>query len=370
MEQRKASAMKTILYDRHKALGAQFVDFGGWEMPVQYTGIIPEHHAVRKGVGIFDVSHMGRIAIEGPEAERFIDYLSTNKIIGKKNQTATYTVLCSDQGTAIDDTIVYRIDSTHFFIIANATNRQKDLAHLQKYSEGFDVSIIPKFNEEGILAVQGPSAKNLITRLFPEGKQLEKAMHFMEIDFQKEKIFLSTTGYTGAGGYEIYAPLPLIVELWDLLLQQGTSEDIVPVGLGARNTLRLEMGYALYGHEIDDTITPTESVAAWCVKMDQRDFLGKSALVALEKSPTKRYACGISLIDPGVARDTYLLFQEEREIGKITSGAYSPTLNKSIALTMTHKPLNIGDQVEVQIRNRFSKAEVTHIPFIKSKEMP
>ncbi len=356
--------MKTILYDHHKSLGAQFVDFGGWEMPLQYTGILQEHAAVRTKIGLFDVSHMGRIGIEGPDAERFIDYLSSNKIVGKKDLTATYTVLCSEIGTAIDDTIVYRIDHSHFFIIANASNRQKDLDHLLHYSQDFKVSIIPYFNEEGILAVQGPLAKNLITRLFPEGKQLEKAMHFMQLPFRNQTIFLSTTGYTGAGGYEIYAPLTVITDLWELILKEGILEGIVPAGLGARNTLRLEMGYALYGHEIDDTISPTESVAAWCVKLDQRDFLGKSALEALKSSHKKRFSYGIVLTAPGVARDTYILFKEGREIGKVTSGAFSPTLNKSICLVMTQQPLNIGDQVEVQIRNRRCTAEVTKIPFL------
>ncbi len=359
--------MKTVLYDQHKALGAQFVDFGDWQMPLQYTGILQEHTAVRTKVGLFDVSHMGRIAIEGTDAERFIDSLSANKIVGKKNLTATYTVLCSDAGTAIDDTIVYRIDQTHYFMIANAANRQKDLAHLQRYSKAFNVSIIPHYDEEGILAIQGPLAKNIITRLFPESHSLEKAMHFMEIFFREKKFFLSTTGYTGAGGYEIYAPLTLIEILWDLLLTEGTPEKILPAGLGARNTLRLEMGYALYGHEIDDSIAPTESVAAWCVKLDQRDFLGKLALVDLENSSAKRFACGIVLIDPGVARDGYLIFQNGEEIGKVTSGTFSPTLNQSIALAMTRKPLNPSDSVEVQIRNRFCAAKVTQIPFINIK---
>ncbi|MBA3603624.1 MAG: glycine cleavage system aminomethyltransferase GcvT [Parachlamydiaceae bacterium] len=356
--------MKTILYDLHKSLGAQFVDFGGWEMPLQYIGILQEHAAVRAKIGLFDVSHMGRIGIEGPDAERFIDYLSSNKIAGKKELTATYTVLCSEKGTAIDDTIIYRINNSHFFIIANASNRQKDLDHLLRYSKDFKVSIIPYFNDEGILAVQGPLSKNLITRLFPEGKQLEKVMHFMKIPFRNRTIFLSSTGYTGAGGYEIYAPLTLITELWELLLKEGIPEGIVPVGLGARNTLRLEMGYALYGHEIDDTISPTESVAAWCVKLDQRDFLGKSALLALESSEKKRFSYGIVLTAPGVARDTYLLFKEGQEIGKVTSGAFSPTLNKSICLVMTQRLLNLGDHVEVQIRNRRCPAEVTKIPFL------
>lgn len=361
--------MKTSLYECHKALAAQFVDFGGWEMPLQYSGILQEHAAVRTKSGLFDVSHMGRISIEGPDAELFLDYLSANKIGGKKDGSAIYTVLCDSTGMAVDDTIIYRIDHTHYFMIANAANRQKDLTHLKNQAKEFKVTITPSYESEGILAIQGPSAKDLVYKIFPEGHQLEKPMHFMKVRYKNRELFLSATGYTGAGGFELYAPNEIITELWSLLLQEGAPLGIVPVGLGARNTLRLEMGYALYGHELSDTIAPTESVARWSVKLDKPNFLGKEALVLLESSTEKRFAYGIVLLDPGVARDNYPVFQKGKEIGSVTSGGYSPTLNCSIALVLSNVLLQLEEQLEIKIRERFCKAKVVNIPFLTNSSL-
>lgn len=360
----EANTMKTTLYERHKELGAQFVEFGAWEMPLQYRGLREEHEAVRARVGLFDVSHMGRIVVEGPDAEAFMDYIAANRIVGKSDYSATYSVLCSRAGTCIDDTIIYKIDRYHFFMIANAANRHKDLMHLHHVAKDFTVTIVPCFEEEGILAIQGPLAHLIIAAIFPESRRLTKPMHFIETSFHGRKVYLSTTGYTGAGGYEVYAPDELLEELWELILRRGAPHGIAPVGLGARNTLRLEMGYALYGHEIDDTIAPTESVAAWSVKLNKPDFLGKSALLTLEGSPTKRSSHGLRLLAPGVVRDHYALFKEGQAIGRVTSGGYSPTLNQSIALVLTHASLEIGERIEVQIRQHMSLAEVVVIPFI------
>lgn len=356
--------MRTILYEQHEALGAQFVDFGGWEMPLQYRGIREEHEAVRSRLGIFDVSHMGRIGIEGPQAEAFVEYIGTNKIAGKKPQSATYTVLCSPSGTCIDDTIIYEINPKNYFMVANAANRQKDLIHLQNASKNFAVTIVPYFEEEGILAVQGPMAGRVIASIFPESQLLDKPMQFIQTSFQGQKLYLSTTGYTGAGGYEIYAPLEMIGALWDLIIKHGTPHGILPAGLGARNTLRLEMGYALYGHEIDDSIAPTESVAAWAVKLDKPDFIGKRALLELESSPAKRASYGIYLLDPGVLRDNYPVFKQDRQIGKVTSGGYSPTLNQSIGLIMVNERLDLGEKIKVKIRQHLNEVEVANFPFI------
>lgn len=333
-------------------------------MPLQYKGILQEHAAVRNGVGLFDVSHMGRISIEGEDAEPFLEFIAANKIGGKKEGTATYTVLCSATGSSVDDTIVYRIDHMHFFLIANAFNRQKDLTHLINLSNGYKVTIIPSYEKEGILAIQGPAAIEFIYKIFPEGRQLEKPMHFMKVRYKNYELFLSATGYTGAGGFELYASNEIIPELWDLLLQEGIPYGIVPVGLGARNTLRLEMGYALYGHELSDTIAPTESVARWSVKLDKQNFFGKEALLALEHSEKKRFAYGIVLLEPGIARDNYLLFQKGKEIGTITSGGYSPTLSCSIALVLSHLTLMPEEQVEVKIRESLCVAKVVNIPFL------
>ncbi|MGZ3633206.1 MAG: glycine cleavage system aminomethyltransferase GcvT [Parachlamydiaceae bacterium] len=356
--------MRTVLYDHHCAHRAQFVDFGGWEMPLQYSSILEEHKAVRTRVGLFDVSHMGRISIKGPDAEAFLDYLAANKIAEKKDNSATYSVFCAPNGTCVDDSIIYRIDRTRYFLIANAANRQKDVDHLLSYAKDYRVSIIPRFNEEGILAIQGPAAISLMHTLFLESQQLLKPMQFMEIVDQGCKMYLSTTGYTGASGFEIYAPNSFIPRLWEHISKLGASHGILPVGLGARNTLRLEMGYALYGHEIDDTIAPTESIARWSVKLDKPDFLGKSALVELERVSARRSAYGVMLLEPGIMRDHYPVFRGGIEIGKVTSGSYSPTLEKFIGLILSQVPLNLGECVDVQIRGRLCSAQVAKVPFI------
>lgn len=361
--------MKTLLYDKHQALGAQFVDFGDWQMPLQYRGIREEHDAVRKRVGVFDVSHMGRIAIEGPDAEIFMDYVSANKISGKQSWSVTYTLLCRSDGTCVDDTLVYCIDPQHYFIVANASNRQKDLVHLQNAAKDYTVSIIPYYNEEGILALQGPASEHVISAIFPESRALDRPMRLTQSQYQGVKVYISSTGYTGESGFEVYAPSEVLEQLWDEMLQRGAPHGILPVGLGARNTLRLEMGYALYGHEIDSSVAATESVAAWSVKLDKPDFIGRTALIKLEGSQVKRFSSALHLLDPGVLRDNYLLFKQDQLIGRVTSGGYSPTLNRSIGLALTDTPLQIGDLIQVQMRGKMGVAEVVKTPFIKPVEV-
>jgi len=355
--------MHTVLYENHRALGAKIIDFGGWEMPVQYKGIIEEHQAVRKHVGIFDVSHMGRIYVEGLGAEALLDYLSTNQIAGKKDGTATYTVWCTDSGMCVDDLIIYRESSSKFFIVVNAGNREKDLRHLLHYSVTRDVIINDRFNEDGILALQGPDALPLISKLFPNAQSL-KSMHFITENFENENIVISQTGYTGAGGVEIYATNAVIVKLWEKLLDAGKEFGIEPVGLGARDTLRLEMGFALYGHELSETIAPTETVSSWTIKWNKPDFLGKHALESLEKTKKKRREYGIVLTGKGVIREGYPVFQHGKQIGRVTSGTFSPSLQHSIAIVLVDNNLNIGDSVDIQIRQNLCPAKVVHLPFI------
>jgi len=359
--------MKTALYERHCALGAKIVEFAGWNMPLQYKGVIPEHLAVRKALGIFDVSHMGRIEVSGHEAEQFLDYLSTNIIAGKPSFSATYTVWPNGVGGCVDDLIVYKQDPHHFFVVVNASNRQKDLDHLMKYTTAFDVHIQDKFSTEGILAIQGPKALQVAEHIFPEASQI-KPMQFLFADYKGSSIILSGTGYTGAGGCEIYAPNAVIVELWDRFLYEGQNEGIEPAGLGARDTLRLEMGYALYGHELNESISPNETVSNWTVRWKKKDFLGKSLMQQLEASEKKRSEHGIILLDKGIAREGYEVYQNGRLLGKVTSGTYSPTLSKSIAIILTEGNLKNGDHVEVQIRQNRVEAEVVPLPFLKKPE--
>lgn len=354
--------MKTALYDRHCALRAKMVEFSGWEMPLQYKGIRQEHFAVRRGIGIFDVSHMGRILVSGPEAESFLDYLSTNRIRGKKDFTATYTAWANRLGGTIDDVIIYRRNAESFFVIVNAGNRQNDLAHMMEEAKGFQVVIEPLFEGHGILAIQGPKAKLLLVRFFPEAAELS-SMHFLPVRYKGIEIILSGTGYTGAGGGEIYAGNDILVELWDTFLEAGKQYGVEPAGLGARDTLRLEMGYALYGHELSLDIAPNESISSWTVKWEKDHFLGKEAMQKIEGNPQKRREYGIVMVEGGIAREKYDVFKEGRRIGTVTSGTLSPTLNKAIAIILSEVKLIEGDELEVQIRHNRIKAKVTALPF-------
>ncbi|MBN9377629.1 MAG: glycine cleavage system protein T [Chlamydiales bacterium 38-26] len=353
--------MKTCLYQRHVNLGAKMVDFFGWEMPLHYKGIIQEHLTVRQSVGLFDVSHMARILVEGSEAEPFLDYLCTNQIEGKKDLTATYTVWCSELGTCVDDVIVYKKDQEHFFVIVNASNREKDLEHLKAQSQNFHVQITPLF-DDGILALQGPKALSLIDRLFPKMSSLP-FMRFLNLSYQGQEVVISRTGYTGEEGVEMYASSGLIPTLWDRLLEEGMDQGIQPIGLGARDTLRLEKGYALYGHELSEEIYASETVSAWTIKKDKKKFIGSGSLDALEKSLKKRGEYGIILIDKGVAREGYRVMKNGECIGRVTSGTFSPSLNQSIALVLSDKVLNVGDEVDVEIRQQCVKAKVVNLPF-------
>jgi len=358
--------MRTVLYERHCQLGAKIIDFAGWEMPLHYTGIIQEHLAVRKAAGLFDVSHMGRIVVSGRDAAKFLDDLCTNQIENKKPFSATYTVLCHVNGGAIDDVIVYRQEKDLFFLIVNAANRQKDLNHLRENAKGFDLQISERFEEEGILSLQGPLAIEILAQLFPSVHEI-KDMHFGLETYSNQPIILSHTGYTGSGGFEMFAPLSVIGELWDKLLALGASKGLVPVGLGARDTLRLEMGYALYGHELTDQIAPTESVSAWTVKTDKHDFKGKQALEQLEGQTSKRSEYGVVLLDKGIAREGYPVFHDGKEIGVVTSGTFGPSLNKAIAIILVQDTLTNEAIVEIEIRDHRVRAQVVKLPFLKKR---
>lgn len=355
--------MKTCLYERHVTLGAKIIDFCGWKMPVYYNGIIQEHRAVRQAVGLFDVSHMGQIEIEGEDAEPFLDYISTNAIIGKKNGAVIYTVFCNQQGFSVDDVMVFRFSSERFFVIVNACSRNRVLDHLKKEGSCFKIRITEFFLKNGILALQGPLAEQFICHFFPQAKTL-LPMHFAEFSDERALIIISRTGYTGAGGFEIFGSNERIVYWWDLLLKEGKSLKIEPAGLGARDTLRLEMGYALYGHEISLSIAPTESVAAWTVKWDKDSFLGKTALLRLESNVAKRREYGIVFIDSGIARAGDEVRHLGQPIGVVTSGTFSPTLQRAIAIILVNTHFKLGDTVDVLIRQKLHLAQIVELPFI------
>lgn len=332
--------MRTALYHRHVELGAKMVSFAGFEMPLSYEGVVAEHEAVRKRVGLFDVSHMGLIEVEGPEAEAFLEFVTVGRLKGKSEGTALYSLMCNERGGCVDDLLVYKL-AHKFWLVVNAANRAKDLEHLTLYKKGFDVAVRPLFDERAILALQGPRSEEILGFDPPEGHR----GRFVD------DIFIARTGYTGEMGFELYVPKERAQQVFDALIAKGAT----PCGLGARDTLRLDMGYALYGHELDEEMSPLESVAAWAIKGDR--FLGKEAL----KEP-KRRAVAL-LIDQGIARSGDRLFQNNQDIGIVTSGNFSPSLKQGIALGLV--PRALFGPFQVDIRGKRIAAEEVELPFYK-----
>lgn len=353
--------MRTFLYDKHLEQEAKIVEFEGWDMPLQYNSALKEQEWVRSRAGLFDISHMGMIYIKGDGAEEFLDYLTVNYVKKLKKNQAQYSILCDGGGGCIDDILIYKEDLSSYFIVVNASNREKVLKHLLKHSLDYPVFIQPKFENQGILAIQGPESLEAVKPVFKDVEKI-KFMHFATVKYRNEKIILSKTGYTGELGYEIYGSERVLTLIWDELLK---SEKVKPVGLAARDILRLEMGFALYGHEISEKISPIESVASWVVRLDKDDFLGKKALEELNKSPQKRRAYGLILEEKAIARENTIVSINGDKKGIVTSGGYSPSLKKSIALVLIDQKIDQKDLVTVSIRNREIGCEVVNLPFLK-----
>ncbi len=355
--------MKTFFYDEHLRLGAKIVDFAGWQMPITYESAIKEHLWVRENAGLFDISHMAKVWVEGEKSEDFLNYLATNQVDKLVDGKAQYTVLCNENGMSVDDVIIYRETSTKYFVVINASNREKDLDHLVKYGKSFDVRIKADFDGYAIIALQGPKSEEILSQYITD-LDLLKFMGFREFSCQDSPIIVARTGYTGEKGYEIYGDEKTLLSLWVNIIEK--HKDVVkPIGLAARDSLRLEMGFALYGHELSDQISPVESLAAWVVKPKDIDFLGKETLFKLKSMANKRSQRAIILEENAIARpDVEVLVNGEKR-GVVTSGGFSPTLKRSIAIVMVNGILNESDKVSVLIRNREVLAKVVKLPFIK-----
>lgn len=353
--------MKTALYEKHQNLKAKFVSFAGWHMPLYYKGIHAEVNSVRHHAGLFDVSHMARIVIKGLDTISFLEHLSTNTVVDKSFGKAFYTVFCNSKGFAIDDLLVYLIDKQHAFIVVNASNRDKDLDHLKREARYFQVEIEPYFEKTGILSLQGPKSHSILHRL--------PSLKPFQFTILGDGLVVSKTGYTGEEGYEFYGTNEQIVKIWDQLLREGADLGIEPCGLGARDILRLEMGYALYGHELSEHIYPLESVAAWTVKLKAHEFLGKKALESAIKRHVLRFPIALEGMERLPAREGYPIYLHGNKIGEITSGSFSPTLNLPIALGMiTEKPYE-KMQVEVEVRGSFHPFKIVKLPFINKAKI-
>jgi aminomethyltransferase len=362
--------MKTPLYNWHKENKGKIVDFAGWEMPIQYSGLIEEHNTVRGKVGLFDVSHMGELFVQGSDAEAFLQFVTTNDVSKLKSGDSQYTLLLNNEGGVVDDIIVYKIDSGDFMLCVNASNTQKDFDWINQYKSKFsDVKIMDKSSEFGLIALQGPAAEKVIGKLCNIEPSVIKKFSFIETGLQDVKVFLSRTGYTGEDGFEIFCPWNQTELLWNCLMEAGQSEGIAPIGLGARDTLRIEVKYPLYGHEITDQTNPYEAKLAWTVRLDKGDFIGKPALLKIKEKGIARSSVCLVLQERGIPRDGYTVLSGDKEVGIVTSGTFSPSLKKGIAIASVEKAYtDIDRELNIQIRKDIKIAKLIKAPFYCPKK--
>lgn len=356
---------RTPLYERHRMAGARFVDFGGWEMPVQYRGLLAEHEAVRNAAGLFDVSHMGEIEVEGAGALDLCQRITTNDASRLAVGRAQYTLWCTEDGGTIDDTILYRRGDTRFLFCVNASNADACLAWIQERAAGdATVQVTDRSAATALLALQGPRVAELVSR--EGGGWLEALPRFGCSDgalFGIE-LFAARTGYTGEDGFELFCPTEAVGDLWDGLIRAGEGVGLEPIGLGARDTLRLEAGLALYGHELGRDISPLEAGLGWAVKLDKGEFIGRAALAAQREVGPPRELIGLALVDKGIGRAEYPVRAEGRQVGVVTSGTRSPTLRRAVALALVDREWVDAD-LSIEIRGRAAAAERVKLPFYR-----
>lgn len=353
----------TPIHAEHVALGGKMVPFAGYEMPVQYpTGITAEHHAVRKAAGLFDVSHMGEFEVRGPGARDFVQYLTTNDVNRIEVGQAQYSTLVNEEGRVLDDLLVYRF-LDRYMLVVNASNREKDLAWIQRHAADFEVTIQDRSDDVGLLALQGPKAEAILDRLTDDDLSKIEYYRFAEGTVNGRPAVISRTGYTGEDGFELYVDAADAAALWRALLDAGEGDGLVPAGLGARDSLRLEMGFALYGNDLDEDHTPLEAGLAWVVKLDKGDFVGRAALARQKEEGVKRRLAGFRLLERGFPRQGYAVRTEHGE-GVVTSGVASPSVGEGVGLAyLPTSAAKAGSRVEVLIRDKPVPAEVVRPPF-------
>ncbi len=360
---------RTPLYDEHRALGARIVEFSGFEMPVQYTSIIEEHRAVRTHAGLFDVSHMGEFKVEGPDALAFLQHLVPNDVSRLAIHQALYTQLCLPNGGTVDDLIIYHLAENHYMLVVNAGNIDKDFAWVQEQTKNFNVQVINQSDTTALLALQGPDAQSILQPLTKVDLAGIRYYHFEPGVVDGVDCIISRTGYTGEDGFELYCAPIDVVKLWRDLLAAGKDKGLLPAGLGARDTLRLEAGYCLYDHELNEQTNPLEAGLGWTVKLNKGDFIGHDALLKVKEEGLKRKLIGIEMIERGIPRGGYAIYDNDRQIGTLTSGAPSPTLNKNIGMGYVDAAdAVIGKPVQIDIRGKRTAARIVALPFYKRKK--
>jgi len=356
---------KTALNAAHRSLGAKMVNFAGWDMPVEYSGIIQEHRAVRTAAGLFDVSHMGEIEIRGPQALDLVQQVTCNNAARLALGQAQYSGLLTDRGAFVDDLLVHKISDTHYFLCVNAANREKDFEHIRQQSR-FDAEVKNTSDDYTQLALQGPKAAAILQPLTPVDLSPLKNYRFTFGKVSGVDCLIARTGYTGEDGFELYFDPGESERIWNALLDAGRKDGLLPAGLGARNTLRLEAAMMLYGHDIDDSTTVWEAGLDWICKLDKGEFTGRAALVAQKEKGVARKLVGFEMRARGIARDAYPVLIGDQEAGRVTSGSPAPFLEKNIGLAyVPAEAATVGNPIAIGIRGQPVAAEIVPTPFYK-----
>ncbi|MFC5449635.1 glycine cleavage system aminomethyltransferase GcvT [Paenibacillus aestuarii] len=359
---------RTPLYPVYAEHGARVIDFGGWELPVQFTGIQKEHDAVRQLAGLFDVSHMGEVRVTGSDALSFLQNLTTNDVAKLETGQCQYSLMCYPNGGVVDDLLVYKLGEDHYMLVINASNIDKDLDWMRNNLNG-DVALTNISDETAMLALQGPHAEHILNKLTDAPLHSLKAFRFFQdVNVSGIQALVSRTGYTGEDGFELYVSEHDAVKLWKLLLDAGQADGLVPAGLGARDTLRFEARLPLYGQELSANITPLEAGLAFFVKLDKGDFIGRDVIAGQKANGTPRKLVGIEMIDRGIPRSHYPVYAEGKQIGEVTTGTQSPTFKTNVGLALIDAAYSApGTELFVEIRGNQVKAKVVATPFYKRK---
>lgn len=362
---------KTPLYDIHLKFHAKMVSFHDYVMPLQYDTIINEHHRTRNNAGLFDISHMGRFEVAGDNALPFIQNIITNDADKLEDMQVLYTPVCNEHGGILDDILVYKWHKDRFMLVGNCVNREKNFLWFQKQAVPYPrLEIRDLTDTVSLIALQGPRSLPILENTFNREFSFLNRFCFTDFIWDGVQIIISRTGYTGEDGFEIFTNAQNMANIWNLLMDKNSPDGLGPVGLGARDTLRLEAGLLLYGNDMDETITPLETTIDWTVKFDKDDFIGKVSLLRQKEKGMERKLAGIEMTDRGIPRNGYPVVKGNEIVGKVTSGSFSPSTNKNIGLCMIKSSsAKAGEELRIQIRNTHYLARVVDTPFYKSKNM-
>lgn len=358
---------RTSLFSAYEKYGAKLVDYAGWSMPVEFSGLTFEHEAVRTAAGLFDVSHMGEIEVKGKDAAKYLQNLLTNDIEAMENNQVIYSFMCYDSGGVVDDLLIYRYDEDHYLLVVNAANTEKDYRWMTEHKDDYIVSIDNVSDLISEMALQGPKAEIILNRLTDTDLSKIQAFHLKRnVKISGVDCLISRTGYTGEDGFEIYLSNENALPVWESILQAGKADGLVPVGLGARDTLRFEAALPLYGNEISEDISPLEAGFGYFVKLDKGDFIGRKALFEQKQKGASRKLAGFEMIDNGIPRHGYDVLSKKKVVGSVTTGYYSPTLKKSIGFALIQKEhAELGNIIDIQIRRRVAKAVIADKRFYR-----